>query len=466
MEYGGTGPTESCQFLTDTMGPVPVTVDLKGLHMRHHTRYLRVAGGAAVAILLSATFAGCTPGPSPQSSGGADEAASLSLMIWDPAQTAGVQAAVDGFEAQHPNIKVDLQQVPQDQYYTKLDASLSSGGGPDVMWQSSLASQYVNGGALEPLDSYIESSGLNLSDYQAGITDLYKFDGKQYGIPKDEDTWTFVYNESVFKKLGVTDVPTNEWTWDDMVKISKEIKSKQTGATDVPLFYDHQFNNGVGSLIHSLGGTIIDGSAGAVASPQGEQALGMVKSLQDEGLITKIADSADYNPVSALISGTVAIAEIPSWNLSLLSKADVADGTFHVVRAPSVGGHWYTDTNGLSYVMNANAKNKQAAWELIQFLTSTKGAELHAANGAGIPANNDKAALAAFVSANSKLIGLSDALASAQKQNYLRTSSQYPATRPVFPQIESTEMGPYWSGSKSAAEATQGIDEILTKALG
>jgi multiple sugar transport system substrate-binding protein len=377
-----------------------------------------------------------------------------------------VQKAVDGFEAKYPKIKVSLQQVPQDQYYTKLDASIGSGQGPDVMWQSSLAVQYATNGALEPLDKYIKSSGLKLSDYPSNIANLYKFNGKQYGIPKDEDTWTFVYNDVVFKKLGISDVPTNDWTWDDMVKIAKEIKAKQSAATDVPLFYDHAFNNGVGSLVHSLGGTIVDGKKGSVASTQGEKALAMVKSLQDQGLITKIADTADYNPVSALISGTVAIAEIPSWNLSVLSHATVPAGTFHVVRAPSVSGHWYTDTNGLSYVMNANSTHKQASWKLIQYLTSTQGAELHAEGGAAIPANTAKAATEAFVTANSKLVGLGDALIAAQKQNYLRTSTQYPATRPVIPQIESTEMGPYWSGSKSAADATKGIDQILDKALG
>ncbi|MFF1573947.1 ABC transporter substrate-binding protein [Leifsonia sp. NPDC058292] len=385
-------------------------------------------------------------------------------MIWDPAQTPGVQKAVDGFEAKYPKIKVSLQQVPQDQYYTKLDASLGAGEGPDVMWQSSLAVQYATNGALEPLDKYIKQSGVKLSDYPAKIANLYKFDGKQYGIPKDQDTWTLVYNTAAFKKLGVTDVPTNDWTWDDMVKIAKELKAKQT-TSDAPLFYDHQFNFGVSSLIHSLGGTVVKAGKATVASPEGEKALGMIKSLQDDGLITKIADSADYNPVTALISGTAAMAEIPSWNLSLLSQASAPEGTFHAVRVPSVDGKAFTDTNGLSYVMNANSKNKDAAWKLIEFLTSTKGAELHAAGGAGIPANTAKSALDAFVGANSKIVGLSAALTAAQKQTYLRTSSEFPATRASNPQIESTEMGPYWSGSISASDATKGIDQILDKAL-
>jgi multiple sugar transport system substrate-binding protein len=431
--------------------------------MRSPIPLKRVAAGAAFAIAASVALAGCSAGSSTSTSGGA-ESVDLSLMIWDPAQTPGVQKAVDGFEKKNPNINVDLQQVPQDQYYTKLDASLGAGQGPDVMWQSSLAVQYAEGGALEPLDSYISDSRLNLEDYPKDITSLYNFDDKQYGIPKDQDTWTFVYNKAVFDKLGITDVPTNDWTWDDMVKISQEIKAKQPDSA--PLAVSYSFNNGVSSLIRSLGGEVVVDGKATVSSPEGEEALTMIKDLQDQGLITKIADAADFNPVNALISGQIGIAEIPSWNLSLLSQADVPEGTFEVVRPPSVDGKWSTDTNGLSYVMNANSKQKDAAWELIDYLTSTEGAVLHAEGGAAIPANKAPEALDAFVQANASLGGLSDALSITQEQAYLRTSSEFPATRASNPEIESTVMGPYWSGSLTAPDATKGIDGILDKALG
>lgn len=433
--------------------------------MRSSTHSKRIVGGAAIAITLAVATAGCAASTTPEE--GEAESANLSLMIWDPAQTAGVQKAVDAFEEQNPNITVDLQQVPQDQYYTKLDASLGAGEGPDVMWQSSLVVQYAEGGALEPLDSYIEESGLDLAaDYPEDITGLYNFDDKQYGIPKDQDSWVYVYNTAVLDQLGVTDVPTNDWTWDDMVAIGQEVKEKQTGAADIPLAVSVTFNNGVSSLIQSLGGTVVDDGKATVASPEGEEALGMIKDLQDQGLITKIADAADFNPVTALISGTVAVAEVPSWNLSLLSQADVPEGTFHVVRPPSVDGNWKTDTNGLSYVMNANSEHKDAAWKLIEFLTSTEGATLHAEGGAAIPANTATEALDAFVKTNEPLAGLGDALKATQEQAYLRTSTEFPATRASNPEIESTVMGPYWSGSLSATDATKGIDAILDKALG
>ncbi|MCM2476151.1 sugar ABC transporter substrate-binding protein [Rhizobium sp. CG5] len=387
----------------------------------------------------------------------------LSLMIWDPAQKAGVQKAVDAFQVANPNIKVSLIQVPPDQYYTKLDASLGAGEGPDVMWQSSKASYYIDGGALEPLTSYIKKEKLSLDGYNKKIVDLYNIGGEQYGIPKDMDAWTFVYNAATFNKHGV-ETPKPDWTWDDMVRIAKEIKAKQP-ANDVPLYYNFSFNNGVSSLVHALGGKVIDNNKGSMSSAPGIKALEMVKSLQDEGLILKVSDSSDFNPVTSLISGKLAMGEIPSWNLSVLSKADLPSGTLQVVRMPSVNGSWTTDTNGLVYVMNANTKHKDASWELIKFLTSEQGAILHAEGGAGLPANNSKAALGAFVKANEKLGGLEQTLSVTVDKSYLRTTTQFPKIITANSKIASAVMGPYYAGTVSAADTAKKIDETLNEAL-
>jgi multiple sugar transport system substrate-binding protein len=395
---------------------------------------------------------------------GQSETVNLSLMIWDPAQTAGVQKAVDAFEAANPNIHVSLEQVPVDQYYTKLDASLGAGEGPDVMWQSSKASYYVDGGALQPLDDFIKRDGLSLDGYKKEIVALYNFGGQQYGVPKDYDAWTFVYNTAVFAALGVA-APSAEWTWEDMVRIAEAVKAKQSAAGDVPLYYNYSFNNGVASLVHSLGGQVIADGKGTMSSAEGVKALVTMKDLQDRGVILKIADASDFNPVNALISGKLAMAEIPSWNLSLLSKADVPAGTFQVVRLPSVNGRWASDTNGLSYVMNVNSKHQNEAWQLIKFLTSEAGAVLHAEGGAALPANTAQAALTAFVTANQALVGLEDALILAAEQSYPRTTTANPKILPGVPKINSEVMGPYYAGSLTAEDAAKKIDDILNGSL-
>lgn len=388
----------------------------------------------------------------------------LNLMIWDPAQKAGVQKAVDAFVAENPKISVTLEQVPQDQYYVKLDAALGAGEGPDVMWQSSRASYYVDGGALQPLDEFITRDGLSLDGYKKEIVDLYKLGGQQYGLPKDFDTWVFVYNAALLKTMGI-EAPKADWTWEDMTRIAEDVKAKRSSTSIVPLYYNYSFNNGVASLVHALGGTVIADGKSRMSSPEGIKALGMMKDLQERGLILKVADSTDFNPVNALISGQLAMAETPSWNLSLLTKADKPQGTFGVVRLPAVNGSWANDTNGLSYVMNANTRHKEESWELIKFLTSDKGAVLHAEGGAGLPANTVETARSAYVKANEKLADLAVALDAASADSYLRTTTANPKILSGLPQINSAVMGQFYAGALSPTDAAKRIDEIANGAL-
>jgi multiple sugar transport system substrate-binding protein len=250
-----------------------------------------------------------------------------------------------------------------------------------------------------------------------------------------------------------------------MLRIGAEVKAKQTSSADVPMYYNYDFNRGVGSLIHALGGTVVKDGKGTVSSPQGIQAFEMIKDLQDKKLIPPVKDSADFKGTQSLLSGSIAMAKVPSWELSLLAQANAPSGTFHMVPQPSVNGSRATDTNGLSYVMNANSKHKGEAWKLIKYLTSDEGAKLHAEGGASFPANVSPDVKAAYYKAFSKIDGMQEAFDVTLKQNYLRTTTEFPKTRAVMPQIESTVAGPYYAGSMSASEAASKVDAILTRSL-
>ncbi len=430
------------------------------MYLSQRTRRSTLAVVATTALI--AGVAGCSANSSGDGGAESGEKITLTLQTWDPAQKAGVQNAVDGFEAANPNIKVVYENLPEDQYYTKLDAALGAGEGPDVMWQSSRAPVYIEGGALEPLDEYIERDNVDMEQYPEQLVGLYNIDGKQYGMPKDQDVWTVVYNAAVFEELGITDVPTADWTWDDMVRIGEEAKEK-LGAP--PLFYTYFFNTGVASVVHQLDANVVEDQKGVVSSPEGIEAFEKLKDLQDRGLIPAVADSTDFNAVSALLSGTIAMAKIPSFQLSLLSQSDAPEGTLHVVPQPEVNGSRATDTNGLSYVMNSNSQHKDAAWELIKYLTSDEGAKLHVEGGASPAANQADEVKAAYFEANSALVGLDEAFEATYPDQYLRTTTEFPLVRSIMPELESTVTGPFYAGTLTAEEAAQKADELLTRAF-
>lgn len=416
------------------------------------------------AIIASTTLFLGVVGCSSDSSGSSEKTTNLTLSIWNPADKAGVQKAVDAFETANPEIKVTLEQIPEDQYYTKLDASLGAGEGPDVMWQSSRAAYYIDGGVLEPLDEFIKQDAIDLTGlYPEQLIDLYNFDDQQFGIPKDQDVWTWIYNTSVFENLGVTNLPTPDWTWDEMVNIAGEL-SEASGKPET--WYGYILNGPIASVIHSLGGSVVVDNKGALDSAESVQGFEMVKALQDKNLIPRVSDSADFNAPASLISGQIAMARIPTWLMTLLSEADVPEGTFVAVPVPAINDKRATDTNGLAYTMNAHSKAKEESWELIKFLTSDEGAKLHAEGGAAQPANLSPEVKAAWFDKNSSITGLKETFEATLPDQFLRTTTQYPATRAIFAEIESTVTAPYFAGTITVQEAGNKANDLLAKQLG
>ena len=79
--------------------------------------------------LAVASLSGC------QGSGRtADGKVKLSFQIWDNAQRAGMQAIVDAYMAQNPNVAIEVQVTSWDEYWTKLDAAAESNQLPDIFW--------------------------------------------------------------------------------------------------------------------------------------------------------------------------------------------------------------------------------------------------------------------------------------------------------------------------------------------
>lgn len=418
-------------------------------------RFLTLSAAGALGVGAAGTLAACGG----RSASTSDE---LTVQIWDPNQKAGVQAALDAFVASDAGTPVRLDLIPEDQYYTKLDASLGAGAGPDVMWQSSKTPGYVAGGALEPLDEYIAKAGIDMSAYIPTITSLYSVDGHQYGIPKDVDTWVVVYNARLFAEHGVSE-PSSEWTWEEMLELSQQLldASGRTGAIGS---FRTSLNSSVSDIAHQLGGSLVseDGTTATLTSEPVVQSVQSLLDLVDSGFAPDLSQKADYDSLSALLAGNLFFAVVPSWDITAVASASEGPDHFKVVRPPSVNGSFVSNTNGLAYTLNAHSVRKDEAFALIRSLTSVEGASAHAGAGAGLPAI--AAAQDAWFEANSS-IGTIEAVRAAAENVYLRTTTRVPKARPGMDQIETIVMPQMWAGSLSVEDALEQANELMQEAL-
>jgi len=117
-----------------------------------------------------------------------------------------LQLIVDAFEADNPNIKVDVKTLAYDEYFTALQTDIAGGTASDLFDIEFANYQgYQENGVLAPL------SDVDTSVYQDSLADAYATDGTQYALPSSFSTVVLFYNKDLFDEAGV-DYPEAGWT--------------------------------------------------------------------------------------------------------------------------------------------------------------------------------------------------------------------------------------------------------------
>ncbi|WP_101808500.1 ABC transporter substrate-binding protein [Paenibacillus pasadenensis] len=137
------------------------------------------------------------------------------------------------FEAAHPNIKIELEDVDK----TKLAAQLATNSAPDVLRIGGvfdLPSYVIRGIALDLTDR-IEKSTVIKRDQLLPVANVFRFDGKKigegpiYGLPKDwSNDFAIFYNKKAFDAAGVP-VPdaSQPLTWPEVLDLAKKLTIKE-----------------------------------------------------------------------------------------------------------------------------------------------------------------------------------------------------------------------------------------------
>jgi len=75
----------------------------------------------------------------------------LVFAFWgDPPEVPPFEKIANDYMAKHPDVHIELQNAPWSGYFTKLDAQLAAGGGPDVFFITNVPS-YAARNTLEDL---------------------------------------------------------------------------------------------------------------------------------------------------------------------------------------------------------------------------------------------------------------------------------------------------------------------------
>jgi multiple sugar transport system substrate-binding protein len=295
----------------------------------------------------------------------------LQYATWDGTRQKTDEALIASFNKSHPEIKVDYNLVPWGVYWQKAAAMTAGGSTFDVMWMNlDNFPFYASQGALAPItigDSSI--AGINktrLNPYRVG--------SKLYGVPLGPQAVTVYINRALFKERGVT-IPTQGWTFDEMLVAAKKLTfekggKKYWGINGSDLEIDSEYGM---SFYYSAGGTgIIKKTASGYVPNLDATFQTTAQKLLDLIYKDKVAPGPTevaQQGYQMFLAGQLGIYVLGSWMTSVWPQnpdLDWAFAPFPNMTAskprPVFSAH--------ALVVPAASKNKEAAQTLIEWLTT------------------------------------------------------------------------------------------------
>ena len=347
----------------------------------------------AMVLSLAACGGGSSSSSDAAASGsGASGSGELQVNIWDNNQLEGLQKIADEW-TEESGVKVKINVVDWDNYWTLLEAGASGGQMPDVFWMhSNTAQMYMENDLLLNLDDYIANDdAIDLSNYYEGVVDLYNRDdnGSQYALPKDHDTIALLYNKAIFDKYGV-EYPTDDWTWEDVRDAAAKIS--EAGKADGVYGYAINTSNnqdGWYNIIYDYGGQVItdDHKGTTIGSDEAKAGMEMMRQILEVAAPQTVV--AETGTDSLFNSGLAAMITQGSWMINTFYKAEHHDDyAWAMLPYADVNGNGtcdkgerYSAYNGLGWAAAANTANPDAAYSLISYFCSEKAQKEQASLG-------------------------------------------------------------------------------------
>lgn len=326
----------------------------------------------------------CTPAPKENKIADPGTQVSGTVELWHfftEREAEAIDQVVKDFTATHPNIKVTVKSGQDD---SKVTQAIGAGNGPDVglSYSTDIVGKFCSSGAWVDLKPYIDRDKVDLNQLNATTRSYTEFQGKRCAMPFLADAYGMFYNKDLFAKAGITEPPkTLEELTADAKKLTVKNPDgslKQVGFLPLYDFYE----NAAAHLAPATGAKWLteDGKSAVGSDPNWKTLLKWQKDLVDwygYANLTKFKASLgdEFSADNAFQKGQVAINIDAEYRLAFL-KDQTPDLKYGVAPLPTsdpsrYGGGYVT---GNIVGISKNAKNPEAAWELIKYLTTDDAA--------------------------------------------------------------------------------------------
>ncbi|MEA4898478.1 ABC transporter substrate-binding protein [Bacillota bacterium Meth-B3] len=310
----------------------------------------------------------------------AEEPVTLTFAFWDTNQEPGMRAIAEAYTAKHPNVTIETQVTPWNEYWMKLEAGAMGGDMPDVMWMhANQIVKYVEAGTLLDLNDM----NYDYSPYPEGVTKLYFMNDVHWAIPKDYDTIALAYNKEIFDAAGEA-YPDDSWDWAKFREVAIKLTDKDKGVYGYGVANTGQ--SGYLNFIYQNEGFAFENGVAGFDQPATQEAMQFYADLLlKDGVSPTLESFADMNADDQFCAGKLAMLTVGSWMMSSYTQNELINGKFDLAVLPK-GKVRASIYNGLGYAGAAGTKHPEVVKDFLAFCGTEEANKLQAEKKAAIPA--------------------------------------------------------------------------------
>jgi multiple sugar transport system substrate-binding protein len=282
-------------------------------------------------------------------------------------------AIADEYNSMNPNVTVEYNFIPFNDYPTTLPLRLSGSNPPDAGWLvENVAATWLASGVLADVGPALRADAeYDYADLAPAGMELWLDGEAVYGVPFSTSPFLLIYNRDLFEAAGV-DTPdvmiANEsYTWANLADALRTVTA-ETGVVGMQsvngaLYTGERVWHTLIPIIRAYGGDAWDSNNTCrMNTPETVAALTLFhQMIFTDGSVEKPGQAIDfYNGTAAVLMG------------QLSRVAPLADASFAWDIAPMPAGPaGSADVIGqAAYVVFTNSPNREAAVDFLKFLTN------------------------------------------------------------------------------------------------
>ncbi|OXM87421.1 ABC transporter substrate-binding protein [Paenibacillus rigui] len=308
-----------------------------------------------------------------------DKPVTISFLHWRGEDVKSFNGIIEKFQQENPNIKVEMQTMPSEQYQSTAQAKLADGSVGDVFTS-------FPGAQFEALNKAGLFSDLSkekwLSNFNEPLIQVGKKDGKQLAVPYQLVYNDPIYNVKLFEKYGLT--PPKDW--EGFLALCEKLKSNGV----IPIAFAGA-DIGPGQFMNTMVMnnepsedifTKVEAGQAKLTDEFWVKTLSQFKELNDKGYLqpnalgTKDAAAGALfiqEKAAILASGSYQLAQNKQQNPNLTQKL-LAPITVSADKAKYEGIH----TSTFLLAVNSKSKHPEEAKKFLDFLSKKEIAAQYA----------------------------------------------------------------------------------------